>query len=52
MKELGGVNAVKQASLDELQALSWLPDAVAAAIHERFHEAAAGDRSPTAPSRR
>ena len=31
VKELGGVDAVKQATLDELQALSWLPDAVAEA---------------------
>ena len=43
MKEMGGVNAVKQASLADLQALAWLPDAVAAAIHERFHPAANGD---------
>jgi excinuclease ABC subunit C len=34
---LGGVTAVKKASLDELQALSFLPDAVARAIHEKFH---------------
>ena len=34
---LGGVNAVKRASLDELQALPFLPDAVAAAIHTKFH---------------
>src|SRR5260221_1383810 len=26
LKELGGVNAVKQAALEELTALSWLPD--------------------------
>jgi len=38
VKELGGVNAVKQASLDELKALSFLPDPVAEAIHTRFHE--------------
>jgi len=43
VKEMGGVNAVKQASLADLQALAWLPDAVAAAIHERFHPAANGD---------
>jgi excinuclease ABC subunit C len=36
-KELGGVTAVKKASLEELQALSWLPDAVAAAVHDRIH---------------
>ena len=34
---MGGVNAVKRASLDELQAHSFLPDAVAVAIHDRFH---------------
>ncbi|WP_208027892.1 excinuclease ABC subunit UvrC [Rhabdothermincola sediminis] len=37
VKELGGVNAVKRASLEELQGLSWLPDRVAEAIHERLH---------------
>ena len=34
---MGGVNAVKKASLDELKALSFLPDAVAEAIHAKFH---------------
>ncbi|MEL6891870.1 MAG: excinuclease ABC subunit UvrC [Actinomycetota bacterium] len=37
VKELGGVNAVKRASLDELRALSFLPDKVADAIHAKFH---------------
>jgi excinuclease ABC subunit C len=37
VKELGGVRAVKQATLEELQALPWLPDAVALAVHERIH---------------
>ncbi|NND75617.1 MAG: excinuclease ABC subunit UvrC [Ilumatobacter sp.] len=36
-KALGGVNAVKQASLDDLRALSFLPDAVADAVHAKFH---------------
>ena len=36
---MGGVNAVKKASLDDLKALSFLPDAVAEAIHEKFHHA-------------
>jgi excinuclease ABC subunit C len=36
-RRLGGVNAVKKASLEELQALSFLPDAVAEAIHAKFH---------------
>lgn len=32
VKELGGVNAVKAASLEQLTSLPWLPDSVAAAI--------------------
>jgi excinuclease ABC subunit C len=41
VKAMGGVNAVKRASLDELRALSFLPDAVADAVHSKFHPAAA-----------
>ncbi|CAN5423044.1 excinuclease ABC subunit UvrC [soil metagenome] len=37
VKVMGGVNAVKKASLEDLQALSFLPDAVAEAIHAKFH---------------
>jgi len=37
VKAMGGVNAVKKASLDDLKALSFLPDAVAEAIHAKFH---------------
>jgi len=37
VKELGGVRAVKEASLDQLRALSWLPDAVADAVYEKVH---------------
>jgi excinuclease ABC subunit C len=37
VKEMGGVNAVKKASLDDLRLLSWLPEAVAIAIYQRFH---------------
>ena len=37
IKELGGVNAVKQANLDDLRELTWLPDAVAEAVHAKFH---------------
>ncbi|MCB1251529.1 MAG: excinuclease ABC subunit UvrC [Acidimicrobiales bacterium] len=37
VKELGGVGAVKRASLDELQALSWLPDTVAQAVYDKIH---------------
>jgi excinuclease ABC subunit C len=38
-KELGGIAAVKQASLEQLQSLSWLPDAVAEAVHQKIHSA-------------
>ncbi len=37
VKELGGVNAVKKASLEQLQALPWLPDAVAEAVYAKTH---------------
>jgi excinuclease ABC subunit C len=35
--ELGGVAAVKRASLDELKALPWLPDRVAQAVWDKIH---------------
>jgi excinuclease ABC subunit C len=38
--ELGGVAGVKAASLETLLALSWLPDPVARAVHEKLHGAA------------
>jgi excinuclease ABC subunit C len=38
-KELGGVTAVKSASLEQLQALSWLPDSVATAVYDKIHAA-------------
>jgi excinuclease ABC subunit C len=34
---MGGVNAVKKADLADLQALSFLPDAVAEAVYAKFH---------------
>ncbi len=37
VKELGGVNAVKEASLEDLASLSWLPDAVARSVHTKLH---------------
>jgi len=37
VNELGGVRAVQRASLDELVALRWLPDAVAEAVYEKLH---------------
>ncbi|MDP8992629.1 MAG: excinuclease ABC subunit UvrC [Actinomycetota bacterium] len=37
LSELGGVKAVKEASLETLLALPWLPEAVARAVHEKVH---------------
>ncbi len=37
VSELGGVAAVKAASLDQLRALPWLPDQVAEAVHGKIH---------------
>ncbi len=37
-KEMGGVNAVKKASLETLKELSWLPDAVAEAIYAKIQK--------------
>ncbi|HET9072928.1 MAG TPA: hypothetical protein VFN60_13515, partial [Acidimicrobiales bacterium] len=45
LSELGGVNAVRSASLETLRALPWLPDAVAVAVHHAFH----GDDPVAAP---
>jgi len=41
LKELGGVTAVKGASLEALLALSWLPDAVGRSVYEKIHSPAA-----------
>ena len=37
VKAMGGVNAVKRAELDDLKALSFLPDKVAEAVYAKFH---------------
>jgi len=37
VKEMGGVNAVKKATQDDLALLSWLPRSVAEAVYVRFH---------------
>jgi excinuclease ABC subunit C len=37
VKEIGGVAALKRVSLDTLRELTWLPDAVADAVHARLH---------------
>jgi excinuclease ABC subunit C len=38
VKELGGVKAVKDATLEDLQALTWLPDPVAEAVYKSIHD--------------
>ncbi len=52
IKELGGVNAVKQASRDDLRALSWLPDAVADAVYDKLHAVPLARRPGARGSRR
>ncbi len=37
VKELGNITAVKAASRERLRELTWLPDAVADAVYDRFH---------------
>jgi excinuclease ABC subunit C len=37
IKELGGITAVRRATLHELRALPWLPDAVASAVFDKVH---------------
>ncbi len=39
-RELGGVNAVRRATREELRALSWLPDSVADAVYDKIHRPA------------
>jgi excinuclease ABC subunit C len=38
VKEMGGINAVKAASLEELLAPSWLPDEVGLAVYDGLHK--------------
>jgi excinuclease ABC subunit C len=45
VKALGGVAGVKRASLAELQALPFLPDAVAENVYAKLHSH--GDRTAT-----
>ena len=37
IESFGGVRGVKSASLDDLLALSWLPDEVARSVYEHLH---------------
>jgi excinuclease ABC subunit C len=44
VKALGGVNAVKRASRDELRELSWLPEDVADRLYDKIHGPGARSR--------
>jgi excinuclease ABC subunit C len=37
LKEMGGIRAVREASVDDFLALPWLPDAVGRAVYEAIH---------------
>ena len=37
LREMGGVRALRGASVEDLRALPWLPDAVAEAVHDHLH---------------
>ena len=37
LREVGSVKAIKRATVEELQSLRWLPDAVAQAIYDKLH---------------
>ncbi|MCD9622593.1 excinuclease ABC subunit UvrC [Rhabdothermincola salaria] len=50
VKELGGVGAVKKASLENLKELSWLPDTVAEAVHTKIHGSSSRTPGPTVGS--
>ncbi len=51
LKEFGSVKALRAASLEELVAVSWLPDTVAVAVHRQLHQpsAPAGTRARPTP---
>ena len=46
VKEMGGVRALRAATEEELRALPWLPDRVAAAVYARLHATAPGPNVP------
>jgi excinuclease ABC subunit C len=45
VKEMGGVGKVKQASLEDLKAFSWLPDKVADAVYDKVHSVRSRSRT-------
>ncbi len=50
LREFGSVAAVRRASLEELLALKWLPDATARAVYRQLHDPGSPrDRSRATP---
>ncbi len=49
LKEMGGVRALRAASLEDLRSLTWLPDAVAESVFAALHGAAGGPAAPARP---
>lgn len=47
LKELGTVKAIKTASLEDLEKISWLPSLVANNIYSHFHDVVANDSEQT-----
>jgi excinuclease ABC subunit C len=47
VRELGSVTAVKAASLETLKELTWLPDSVAEAVHDKTHGGSEDRRQST-----
>ncbi len=45
-KELGGVNAVRRAALDDLKNLPWLPDGIAENVYRALHRPVRSQRPP------
>ncbi len=45
-KELGGVNAVRRAALDDLKNLPWLPDGIAENVYRALHQPVRSQRPP------
>jgi excinuclease ABC subunit C len=51
LKELGGIKAVKQAPLEDLLSLTWLPDTVGRAVFAKVHGGSSGELVTTTDAR-
>jgi len=49
VKEMGGMRALREAAFEDLAALPWLPDAVAADVYARLHHGLRPSRAPDGP---